>query len=156
MDAETNRLMGIQLMNKLRIVQQAVNDAPRPRCGWIRSIRKSLRMTGAQLAKRLNVNRQRVSRIEQDEKAGNVTLKTMRQVAEAMDCSFQYWLVPNTTLQETLRRQAKKLAERNLMRTSHTMALEAQNLSDEDWAALVEGAVDTMMSDIKVQLWEDE
>ncbi len=38
-----------------------------PRKGWIRAIRDALGMTGAQLAKRLHTNKQRVSRIEQDE-----------------------------------------------------------------------------------------
>ena len=34
-----------------------------PKKGWIRAIRDALGMTGEQLAKRLNVNKQRVSRI---------------------------------------------------------------------------------------------
>ena len=156
MDAQTNRLMRTQIMAKLRPVQQATKRSPRPRMGWIRSIRQSLRMTGAQLGKRLGVSKQRVAQIEKDEVLGNVTLKTMHQVAEAMDCSFAYWLVPNKSLQETLREQARKVAQRTLNRTSHTMALEGQDISDQDKTELLEATIEALLSDMKTQLWEDD
>ena len=64
-----------------------------PRKGLIRAIRDTLGMTGVQLAKRLKVNQQRVARIEQDEVLGKVTLNTMQNAAEAMDCVFVYGVV---------------------------------------------------------------
>ena len=143
-------------MRKLKIAQQAMVESPRPREGWIRSIRESLRMTGAQLGKRLGVVRQRVAQIEKDELLGNVTLKTMSQVAEAMNCSFVYWIVPKTSLEETVRDQAKKVAESSLNQTSVAMSLEGQDISDQDKAELIDGTVGTILSDITVPLWEDE
>ena len=114
MDAQTNRFMRSQVMKKLLIAQQAMRESPRPREGWIRCVRKSLRMTVAQLGKRIGVSRQRVARLEKDELLGNVTLKTISQAAEAMDCSFVYWIVAKTTLEEIVRKQARKLAEATL------------------------------------------
>ena len=55
-----------------------------PGKGWIRAIRDALGMTGEQLAARLTVNKQRVSRIQQDEKLGKVKLETLRNVAAAV------------------------------------------------------------------------
>ncbi|MBN1509674.1 MAG: hypothetical protein JW955_22700, partial [Sedimentisphaerales bacterium] len=104
----------------------------------------------------LGVIKQRVARIEKDELLGNVTLKTVSDVAEAMNCSFVYWIVPKTSLEETVRAQAKKIAEARLNRTSLTMSLEGQAVSDQDKAELLEGAVDTILSDMSVPLWEDE
>lgn len=156
MDAQMNRFMRSQLMSKLAIAQQAMRESPRPPKGWIRSIRESLRMTGPQLGRRLGVIKQRVAQIEKDELLGKVTLKTMSQVAEAMDCSFVYWIVPRTSLEETVRSQAKKIAEARLNRTSLTMSLEGQAVSDQDKAELLEGAVDTILNDTSVPLWEDE
>jgi predicted DNA-binding mobile mystery protein A len=156
MDAQTNRLMRSQLMSRLMVVKRAMKESPRPRSGWIRSVRESLRMTGLQLGKRLRVSKQRVAQIEKDERLGNVTLKTMRQAAEALDCSFEYWLVPNTSLEETVREQARKVAEKTLRQTSHTMALEGQGISDQDKAEIVDGTVEAMLSDITVSLWDDE
>jgi predicted DNA-binding mobile mystery protein A len=156
MDAQTNRLMRSQLTRQLKPAEEATRKSRRPRGGWIRSLRQALRMSGAQLGKRLGVSRQRVAQIEKDELLDNVTLKTMSQVAEAMDCSFVYWIVPKTSLEETVRNQAKKIAEARLNRTSLTMSLEGQAASDQDRAELLEGAVDAILNDMRVPLWEDE
>ncbi len=156
MDAQTNRFMRSQVMKKLLIAQQAMRESPRPREGWIRCVRKSLRMTVAQLGKRIGVSRQRVARLEKDELLGNVTLKTMSQAAEALDCSFVYWIVPRTTLEETVRNQARKVAEATLSQTSRAMALEGQAISDQDKAELIDGTVDTILSDSTISLWENE
>src|SRR4030042_1180750 len=99
MDAQTNKLMRSQLTRQLRLAQEAMRKSPRPRGGWIRSLRQALRMSGEQLGKRLGVSRQRVAQIEKDELLGNLTLKSMSQVAEAMDCSFVYWIVPKNNLE---------------------------------------------------------
>lgn len=156
MDAQTSRFMRSQLMKQLAIVQQAMRESPRPRGGWIRSIRESLRMSGPQFGRRLGVIKQRVTRIEKDELLGNVTLKTMSQVAEALDCSFVYWIVPKTTLEETVRNQARKVAEATLSQTSRAMALEGQAISDQDKAELINGTVDAILSDNTIPLWENE
>jgi len=113
-------------------------------------------MSGTQLGKRLGVIKQRVARLEKDELLGNVTLKTMSQVAEAMNCSFVYWIVPKTTLEDTVRNQARKLAEATLSQTSRAMALEGQAISDQDKAELIDGTVDTILSDSTIRLWENE
>ncbi len=156
MDAQTNKLMRSQLTKQLRLAQEAMRKSPRPRGGWIRSVRQALRMSGAQLGKRLGVSRQRVAWIEKDELLGNLTLKTMSDVAKAMDCSFVYWIVPKTSLEETVRDQAKKIAEARLKQTSLTMTLEGQGLNDQDKAELIDGMVDTILNDTSVPLWEDE
>ncbi|MBU3984898.1 MAG: mobile mystery protein A, partial [Proteobacteria bacterium] len=70
-----------------------------PPKGWIRAVREALGMSGKQLAGRLNVSQPRVHKLEQSEPSGALTLKTMRQVAEALDCVFVYALVPRSTLE---------------------------------------------------------
>ncbi|MBA3007293.1 MAG: helix-turn-helix domain-containing protein [Desulfocapsa sp.] len=57
-----------------------------PAKGWIRAVREALGMSGKQLAQRLHVSQPRVYKLEQSEPSGALTLKTMRQVAEALDC----------------------------------------------------------------------
>ncbi|MBI9019279.1 MAG: mobile mystery protein A [Phycisphaerae bacterium] len=81
-----------------------------PRKGWVRAIRDALGMSGEQLAKRLKTNKQRISRIEQDEKPGNITVKTLKNVAEALDCEFVYGFVPKQTLEKTVRNQARTIS----------------------------------------------
>jgi predicted DNA-binding mobile mystery protein A len=104
---------------------------PPPR-GWIRAIRDALGMTGVQLARRLGVKPQAIEALEKSEAAGTIKLDTLRRAAEALDCRLVYALVPNSSLESTVRERARKIALRDLGRVSHTMALEAQATDDAD------------------------
>jgi predicted DNA-binding mobile mystery protein A len=132
----------------------AIKRTPPPVKGWIRAIREALGMSGKQLANRLHVSQPRIPRLEQDELSGVVSLKTMRQAAEAMDCVFVYAIVPRTTLEETVRAQARKIAESRTQRVSHTMLLEAQNLSTGEQRASLEAAVDELVREMPKELWD--
>lgn len=101
----------------------------RPSTSWIRLIRESLGMTTAQLAKRAGVSQPRIVAIEKAEANDTVTLKTLRETAEALDCELVYALLPTTTLEKRLKARAAQLADEQLRRTHHTMKLEAQGLS---------------------------
>ena len=125
-----------------------------PTKGWIRAIREALCMSGTQLANRLNVKQPRIPKLEQDEVSGVVSLKTMRQAAEAMDCVFVYAIVPRTTLEDTVRKQARKVAEARSQRVSHTMLLEAQNLSAEEQRTSLNAAVEELVREMPKELWE--
>ena len=53
-----------------------------PQKGWLRAIRDALGMNGRQFAQRMGVSPARISKLESDELAGAVTLKTLRKAAE--------------------------------------------------------------------------
>lgn len=100
----------------------------RPHRGWIRAIRDSLGMTTVQLAQRLGVSQPRVSAIEKDEMTNSLTLETLMRVAEALDCTFVYALVPNSSLDDMVRQQAQKVAMESLAQVEQTMRLEDQEV----------------------------
>jgi predicted DNA-binding mobile mystery protein A len=89
-------------------------------------------MTQTDLADRLGITRVAVDKLERSEADARITMAKLKQVAEAMDCSLIYALIPNSSLEETVMRQARTVAERNVDYTSRTMALEAQDV-DEEW-----------------------
>ena len=89
-------------------------------------------MTGQQLGHRLGVSKQRAAFIEKQELDGAATLKTMRIIAEALDCVFVYGFVPRTSLEKTVLSQAESVAARQLGRAVHTMSLEDQSLGDRE------------------------
>jgi predicted DNA-binding mobile mystery protein A len=124
--------------------------------GWLRSIREALGMSGKQLGERMDVSQPRVVQMEKDEVSGAVTLKTMRQAAEAMDCIFVYAMVPRVSLDETIRQQAKKVAERRLSRTSHTMLLEDQLVSNDERAKMLEAKIDDLVRELPKDFWSDK
>ena len=124
--------------------------------GWVRSIREALGMSGQQLGKRMNVSQPRVVQMEKDELSGSMTLKTMRQAAEALDCVFIYALVPRTSLEETVRWQAKRVAKKRLSRTSHSMLLEDQLVSNDEQQKMINDKVEDMIRDIPRDFWSDK
>lgn len=149
------RLIREQTEAKLqRII--ALRDEPTPAGGWVRALRAALNMTAARLANRIGVHREAISRIEKDEIAGSVSIKTMRRVAEGLDCVFVYALVPKTTLDATVRAQAQRLAFKRLSQASHTMALEDQALSDRENREVLSRLIDDIMDDPPASLWEVE
>jgi predicted DNA-binding mobile mystery protein A len=112
-------------------------------------------MTAKQLAARLGVAQQAVARIEKDELAGSVTIKTMRRVAECLDCVFVCGFVPRSSLEATLRNQAKHLATIRLAQASQTMALEDQKLSTEENEKVLSEMVDELVDKLPTSLWNE-
>jgi predicted DNA-binding mobile mystery protein A len=125
-----------------------------PGKGWIRAIRDGLGMTARQLAGRLGIAQQAVARIEKDEQTGSVTIRTMQRIAEGLDCTFVYGLVPNSSLEETIRKQAKLIAVKRLTQASQTMLLENQMLSNLENKKMLTEIVDELVNTLPSYLWD--
>lgn len=126
-----------------------------PPRGWIRAIREAVGMTAAQLAARLNVSQPRIFALEKGEVSGALTLETISRVAQALNCTFVYAIVPNTSLEEMVREQAQKKVAERLLRVDHTMKLEAQGLSDAEITAERERMVNELIKGNLRGLWDE-
>ena len=146
------KLIREQLDASLKRFTPLFNVSPPPK-GWIRAIRDALGMTAKQLANRLDVAQQAVARIEKDELAGAVTIKTMRRIAECLDCVFVYGFVPRTNLEKTVANQAKKVAIQRLAQASQTMSLENQALSRIENEQALSSLVDELIRTLPSTLW---
>ena len=113
----------------------------RPHRGWIKAIRESLGMSGKQLGQRLGIAPQNVALLEKSEAADTIQLKTLKKVAEALDCTLVYALVPNTSLESMVTTRARTSALHDLGRVVHTMKLEAQGTSDRELEARIESYI---------------
>lgn len=102
-------------------------DSAMPPSGWINAIRTALGMSLQQLGDKMSITKQSVQNIEKREKDGSVTIKSLREVAKAMDMHLVYGFVPvDGNLDALIDRKAKELATQIVMRTSNTMKLEDQ------------------------------
>jgi len=126
-----------------------------PPRGWIRAIREAIGMTAAQLAARLNVSQPRVFALENNEVRGALTLETISRVAQGLNCTFVYALVPNTSLEDMVMVQAQKKVAERLARVDHTMKLEAQGLSGAEIAAERERIVNEILKGNLRGLWDE-
>lgn len=149
-----NKLIREQLEASLQRLAPLRGVNP-PTKGWVRAIRDALGMTARQLAGRLGISQQSVARIEKDELSGSVTIKTMRRVADSLDCVFVCGFVPRSSLEATVRRQAEQLASRRLAQASQTMALEDQGLKAEENKKVLSGMVDELVDELPSNLWSE-
>lgn len=81
-----------------------------PEAGWIRTIRTGVQMGLRQLGNRLHVTPQAVQRIEKREQDGSITLRRLKEVAEAMDMDLVYGFIPKDgSLNALLDRKAREV-----------------------------------------------
>jgi len=155
MDLKYKKLMRIQLDETL-LRFEVLKATTVPKKGWIRAIRDALGMSGRQLARRMGVNQQRIARMERDERPGKLTLKTLQAAAEAMDCVFVYGIVPKDSLEQTIRSQARRLAQKQTARSNQLMRLENQELDEKEKDKALKELVEEIVRTMPKSLWEEE
>jgi predicted DNA-binding mobile mystery protein A len=100
--------------------------------GWIKALREALGMSTAQLALRLKIKQPSLVQLEQSEAKGTIELRTLRRVAEALDCTLVYALVPNKPLETMVRDRARAFGLRRREYVEHSMLLEGQKVQAKD------------------------
>jgi predicted DNA-binding mobile mystery protein A len=140
-----------RLDDRFKEMGPASRFAP-PIRGWIRAIRDALGMSSLQLAKRLGVKQPSVVALEQSEAKGTIELATLRRVAEALDCTLVYALVPNKPLEDMVRGRARALARQRLAPVEHSMQIEDQAVGAKDSEDQLDELVRTMNPS---RLWND-
>lgn len=113
-------------------------------------------MTSAQLALRLKISQPTVSNLERSEEAETISLKSLKKVAEAMDCTLVYAFVPNASLEQTVINQARHRAAELAGRVEHTMQLEAQGRNAEELEEARHDLAQELVRTLSRELWEDE
>lgn len=144
-----------QYQKRVNSAASAAGNLAMPKEGWIRTVRKALGMSGAQLARRLGVTRAAISNTEKAELVGGVTLKNMQQMAEGLGCRFVYAIVPEKQLEDILDAQARKKALDIVNRTNKHMALESQSLSSEQIEYEIKRLQQDYLKEHFTDLWND-
>lgn len=141
-----------------RIVDSAaaIADIPLPPEGWLRTSRKALGMSGAQLASMMGVTRARVAQAETSEQDGGVTLKSMQATAEAMGCRFVYAIIPPKRIEDLILAQARKKATALVKTASKHMALESQNLPNDKIAQEIERLTREIANEMPADFWSSK
>jgi predicted DNA-binding mobile mystery protein A len=110
---------------------EGANTISRPMHGWLRAIREALGLSFGQVGQAANTTRQRIQRFEKAEANERITLRTLRRVAEAMDCELVYAIVPKSeSIEELAKRRARTEATKRVLSVRRTMSLEDQASGD--------------------------
>ena len=116
-------------------------------------MRKTLGMTTAQLARKLDVAQSRVCEIEKGEVHDQMTLKTLRATAEAMGCRLDYAFIPEKPIEGLLKERALQVAREHVAYVSHHMALEDQALSAQEQEKQIAELAEELLKTPR-KLWE--
>jgi predicted DNA-binding mobile mystery protein A len=109
--------------------------SPRPRKGWVKAIREATGISASDLAERMGTSRQLTLQQEKAESEDRITLKSLRALAQALDCDLVYALVPRVgSLEEFADLRLRVKAKANVLGVEHSMALENQASGNLDHA----------------------
>jgi len=144
---ETSNVKNVALDQRQAKADSAMsaNVPSTPKEGWIRTLRKAIDMSGAQLAKHLGYSRNKVSILERREAGGDITLNQLRELAEGLDATLVYAIVPKNTAEDTIDKQAYRIAKQHIELSNQNMFLEAQQIPSDK----KENAIKRMVREIK-------
>ena len=119
----------------------------------IKSIRTQLGMSQAALAKLSHVPQPTVSRIEQGKQG--ISLSTLKKVLAALSCDLVIAPVMQDSIDTLRRRQARKMAEKQMRYLQGTMNLEDQQPDARFTEALLKQEEERLLQGPHTRLWEE-
>ncbi|MDR3328814.1 MAG: mobile mystery protein A [Prevotellaceae bacterium] len=149
------KILQIQQLDRKMLAYAPLRKVVPPPMGWIKTIRMVVGMSMQQLGSKLNITKQSVQHIEKREQEGAITLKALREVANALDMQLVYGLLPKDgSLDALLSRKAKALAQQVVLRTSNTMKLEQQENSKSRIEKAVQERAVELKNTMPKALWD--
>jgi predicted DNA-binding mobile mystery protein A len=150
-----NNKLQIQQLNEKMVQLAGMQHVIVPPIGWIKAIRNGIGMSMEQLGKKLSITKQGVMDMEKREKEGAITIKSMQEIAKALDMQFVYGFVPDAgSLDQMIEMRALEMAIKIVQRTSNTMKLEDQaNSKERIEKAIKERATEIINKTPKI-LWD--
>ena len=149
-----NKLQIEQLESKIKVYAPITKIAVPP-TGWLKAVRLALGMSLQQLANRISITKQSVQEMEQREKDGSISLKSLREAANALEMELVYGFFPKDgSLDALIDRKARELATQIVSRTSNTMKLEDQENSEMRLKKAIEQRAALLKHEMPKILWD--
>ena len=118
----------------------------------LRLLRKRLRMTQKQLAKRVGIPQSYIAKIESGAK--NPTLNTLDKIFRALDCSLTFLIIAQETPDQMLERQAEIAAKKRIKYVAGTMALEEQLPSKNTLQEMIQEEKKRLLHSNTTKIWD--
>jgi len=145
----------LQQLNNKMLGFATLKQVAVPPIGWIKAIRTAIGMSMQQLGSKLSVSKQGILDIEKREKNGAITIKSLKEIARALDMQLVYGFVPNDgSLDALIEKRATELATKIVLRTSNTMKLEDQGNSNKRIQKAIEERATSLKNEMPKILWD--
>lgn len=122
---------------------------PKPRIGWIRIIRWALWMSPSELARKLGVAQSTLTRLEESEMNGTISMQSLRRAANVLGCDVVYAFVPRQPLDVSVRAQALGIIERSWRMQQLTRMISQGRLTPKGARRTIEGHTQRMLREPK-------
>lgn len=150
----TKRLKQIQIAN-LDNRFAKMSFEPKPRTGWLKTIREALLMPLDFPARKMGISKPSISRLEKNEIDETITLASLRRLAEAMDCELHYAIIPHDkSLRKIIEKRAGQKAREAVKEVNKTMALEDQKITDPE--SSIKRLAKEYAEDLNKNLWQND
>jgi len=150
-----NKSLQLQQLNNKMLLFAKLKQATVPPTGWIKAIRSALGMTMQQLGNKLAISKQGIMDIEKREKEGSITIKSLKEIARALDMELVYGFVPRDgSLEALIEKRANELAKKIVLRTSQSMKLEDQGNSNKRIDKAIREKADALKREMPKILWD--
>jgi predicted DNA-binding mobile mystery protein A len=145
----------LQQLNSKMLGFASLKQVAIPPTGWIKAIRTAIGMSMQQLGNKLNVSKQGILDIEKREKDGAITIKSLKEIARALDMHLVYGFVPNDgSLDALIEKRATELATKIVLRTSNTMKLEDQGNTNKRIEKAIKERAEEINNEMPKILWD--
>jgi len=142
-----------QLDRKLKPFYE-IKNIEVPERGWVYAIRTAMNMTLQQLGHKLKITIQGVKDIEKRELSGSISIKSLKEVAKALDMQFVYGFVSNhNSIEKFIELKAMELAKKMVL-NSLNAASENKELSEADIQREIEDFASEIKREIPKSLWD--
>lgn len=131
-------------------------SGPRPKSGWLTSLRQQLKMSGQDLASRLGLSRNAVYQAERNERNGTITLQQLEKVAQGMGGRLVYAVIPEPSVEGIVERRAYEKAKAIVNQSRVHMVMEGQGVSDAVCQAQIDSLARTLMYQRPKDFWRDD
>lgn len=151
----SNRRLVVDHLDRKMAKLSIVRDLNIPSVGWIRSIRKAVRMSLRQLGKRLSISAPSARDIEKREASGTISINALRKAGAALDLELVYGFVPRAgTLEKMIEERAQIIAREIVRRTSVNMELEDQGNSSSRLERALREKTEEIKQEMPRYLWD--
>lgn len=152
---KTNKKLLIQQLDKKLKLFSSLRNMDLTSEGWIYSIRTALGLSLKQVGKRLGISASGVKEMERREKNSSLTLKNLQEFGQVLNMKFIYGFIPEEdSLEKMIDKQAYEAAKKIVLRTSHTMKLEDQEVSNERIQQAIKEKADEIKKEMPRYLWD--
>jgi predicted DNA-binding mobile mystery protein A len=151
----SKKSLQLQQLNSKLLGFASLGQSTMPPTGWIKAIRTALGMSMQQLGNKMKISKQGILDIEKREKDGAITIKSLREIASAMDMQLVYGFLPNDgSIDALIERRATEIATQIVLRTANTMKLEDQANSIKRIEEAIKERTVAIINEMPKMLWD--